>query len=330
LYLILFNSSALIHFLKGCCYFIFPAPCSVGCWGCGALLVGAHRRPAGRLFHRNAVFFDYKQIVKRKKMDLEHLKGLLEQIQNGTLNIDSALEQLKKLPYEDLSYAKIDNHRGIRTGVPEVIYCEGKSVAHIVGILKRMSANHSNILATRLDAPAFEGIRTRLDAPAFEGIRNEISDCRYFREARIAVFSPRPVEKVGKIAVVCAGTSDIPVAEEACITAETLGNKVSRVYDVGVAGIHRLLDSCDDIFSAKVAVVVAGMEGALASVVGGMVSCPVIGVPTSIGYGASFGGVSALLSMLNSCASGVSVVNIDNGFGAGYQANLINKAAVHA
>ena len=251
-------------------------------------------------------------------MDLEHLKGLLEQIQNGTLNIDSALEQLKKLPYEDLTYAKIDNHRGIRTGVPEVIYCEGKSVAHIVGILKRMSANHSNILATRLDAPAFEGIR------------NEISDCRYFREARIAVFSPRPVEKVGKIAVVCAGTSDIPVAEEACITAETLGNKVSRVYDVGVAGIHRLLDSCDDIFSAKVAVVVAGMEGALASVVGGLVSCPVIGVPTSIGYGASFGGVSALLSMLNSCASGVSVVNIDNGFGAGYQANLINKAAVHA
>jgi len=152
--------------------------------------------------------------------------------------------------------------------------------------------------------------------------------CQYYEKARIVVVKPRPVEKVGNIAVVSAGTSDIPVAEEAAVTAEALGNRVTRIYDVGVAGIHRLLDARADLFQANVAVVVAGMEGALASVVGGLVPCPVIGVPTSVGYGASFGGITALLTMLNSCASGVSVVNIDNGFGAGYQANLINKLAV--
>jgi len=249
-------------------------------------------------------------------MNLENLKGLLEQVQKGSMDLETALGRLKKLPYDDIEFAKIDNHRSIRTGIQEVIYCHGKTVEHIVAIARKMSDNHFNILGTRVNPEIFDEIR------------KEIKDCCYHKEARIVVFSPRTVEKVGKIAVVCAGTADIPVAEEACVTAETLGNNVTRIYDVGVAGIHRLLDSCEDIFNANVAVVVAGMEGALASVVGGLVSCPVIGVPTSIGYGASFGGVSALLSMLNSCASGVSVVNIDNGFGAGYQACLINRIAV--
>ena len=249
-------------------------------------------------------------------MNLENLKGLLEQVQKGSMDLETALGRLKKLPYDDIEFAKIDNHRSIRTGIQEVIYCHGKTVEHIVAIARKMSDNHFNILGTRVNQEVFDEIR------------KEIKDCCYHKEARIVVFNPRTVEKVGKIAVVCAGTADIPVAEEACVTAETLGNNVTRIYDVGVAGIHRLLDSCDDIFNANVAVVFAGMEGALASVVGGLVSCPVIGVPTSIGYGASFGGVSALLSMLNSCASGVSVVNIDNGFGAGYQACLINRIAV--
>ncbi len=252
----------------------------------------------------------------RKKLDLEHLKGILDQVQKGHSSVAEALQQLKKLPYEDIGFAKIDHHRSLRTGVPEVIYCEGKSVSQIVGIAKRMEKNHVNIMGTRISLNVFEAISEQFE------------DCQYYHEARMVVFNPRPVSKNGRITVVCAGTSDIPVAEEACVTAETLGNNVARVFDVGVAGIHRLLDSCDDIFDANVAVVVAGMEGALASVVGGLVSCPVIGVPTSIGYGASFGGVAALLSMLNSCASGVSVVNIDNGFGAGYQANLINKIAL--
>ncbi len=249
-------------------------------------------------------------------MDSNHLKNLLAQVQSGSINVETALDRLKKLPFEDLGFAKIDNHRAIRTGVPEVIFCQGKTVSQIIPIVEKISEYHSNILGTRVDPKAFESIQKK------------IADCRYHEAARIVVFYPRKVERIGKIAVVCAGTSDIPVAEEACVVAETLGNNVSRVYDVGVSGIHRLLDSCLEIFDANVAVVAAGMEGALASVVGGLVSCPVIGVPTSIGYGASFGGVTALLSMLNSCASGVSVVNIDNGFGAGYQASLINKMAV--
>ncbi|EFK11460.1 conserved hypothetical protein [delta proteobacterium NaphS2] len=249
-------------------------------------------------------------------MNFEFLKGLLEQVREGRSSVASALAQLRKLPYEDIGFAKIDHHRSLRTGVPEVIYCEGKSVAQIVGITKRMAENHNNILGTRVEREIFDAI-----AQQFE-------DCEYYGEAKIAVFKPRPVSRNGHIAVVCAGTSDIPVAEEACVTAEVLGNNVARIFDVGVAGIHRLFDSSDEILRANVAVVVAGMEGALASVVGGLVSCPVIGVPTSVGYGASFGGISALLSMLNSCASGVSVVNIDNGFGAGYQANLINKIAL--
>jgi pyridinium-3,5-biscarboxylic acid mononucleotide synthase len=249
-------------------------------------------------------------------MDNQHLKRLLKKVQSGELELDTALERLKKLPFEDLGYAKVDFHRHMRNGVPEVIYCEGKMPEHIRGISQKLAQHHHNILATRADRKVFETIQ------------EVVADSEYHETARIVVINPRPVEQVGNIAMVCAGTSDVPVIEEAAITAEVLGNHVKRLYDCGVAGIHRLLDSCEDLFKANVAVVAAGMEGALASVVGGLVSCPVIALPTSIGYGASFGGVAALLSMLNSCASGVSVVNIDNGFGAGYQASLINKLAV--
>ncbi len=249
-------------------------------------------------------------------MDNQHLMELLTRVQSGGMDIDAAMNQLKKLPFENLGYARIDHHRCVRTGVSEVIYCEGKSVEQTQGIVRRLARHHHNILATRADREMYEGIAEVTD------------DCKYHAAARIVVINPREVEPKGNIAVVSAGTSDIPVAEEAAITAETLGNRVNRIYDAGVAGIHRILNVREDLFQAHVAIVVAGMEGALTSVVGGLVSCPVIGVPTSIGYGASFGGVAALLCMLNSCASGVSVVNIDNGFGAGYQASLINKLAV--
>ncbi len=249
-------------------------------------------------------------------MDKENLKQLLGQFKDGHTDLDTVLAKLKTLPFDNLEFAKIDNHRCLRTGFPEVIYCAGKTVSQVVGIVKTMSQNHTNIMGTRVSPDMFARIQL------------EIEDCRYHEAAQIVLFYPRPIEKVGQIAVVCAGTSDIPVAEEACITAETMGNEVSRHYDVGVAGLHRLLASCEEIYKANVVIVIAGMEGALASVVGGLVAVPVIGVPTSIGYGASFGGIAALLSMLNSCASGVSVVNIDNGFGAGCQASLINKLAV--
>ena len=248
-------------------------------------------------------------------MDETYLKSLIEKIQNGRIGADAAMDILKRLPFEDIGFARIDHHRCIRNGTPEVIYCEGKTLTQIQGIVQKLAEHHCNILATRAGLPVYEAIQA-------------ISlQCAYHEMARIVVINPDPIEKIGRIVVVSAGTSDMPVAEEAAVTAETLGNQVSRLYDVGVAGIHRLLAVWEDLSQANVAVVVAGMEGALASVVGGMVSCPVIGVPTSIGYGASFGGIAALLSMLNSCASGVSVVNIDNGFGAGYQASLINHLA---
>jgi NCAIR mutase (PurE)-related protein len=248
-------------------------------------------------------------------MDNDALRNLLEMVQQGSLDLEGALSRLKKLPFENLGYARIDNHRCLRNGVPEVIYCQGKTLPQIQGIVQRLAQHHANILATRASAEVYAAIREVID------------ECTYHEMARIVVIRPEPRDLVGNVAVVSAGTSDIPVAEEAAITAEVLGSRVNRIYDVGVAGIHRLLHVCDDLFQANVAVVVAGMEGALASVVGGLVSCPVIGVPTSVGYGASLGGIAALLSMLNSCASGVSVVNIDNGFGAGYQASLINRRA---
>ena len=248
-------------------------------------------------------------------MDSKHLKKVLLQVQNGGLSLDAALYQLKKLPYENLGYARIDSHRSIRNGVAEVVFCQGKTTSQICNILKIMSETHHNILATRANSEIYAAIQ------------KDIPDSQYYEMAKIVVVNPRRVKTVGNIAIVSAGTADMPVAEEAAITSKILGNHITRIYDVGVAGIHRLLDVCDELFQANVVVVTAGMEGALASVVGGLVSCPVIGVPTSIGYGASFGGLAALLAMINSCAAGVSVVNIDNGFGAGYQASLINKLA---
>ncbi len=248
-------------------------------------------------------------------MDEKALKELLGKFQAGSINIDAAMAQLKKLPFEDLGYARVDHHRSIRQGVPEVIYCEGKTLDQIDGIVARLAEHHNNILATRASSEVYDRL-----------LQSDVN-CNYHEMARIVVINPSPVAHAGNIAIVSGGTSDMPVAEEAAVTAETLGNAVHRIYDAGVAGIHRLLHACEELFKANVVIAVAGMEGALASVVGGLVSCPVIGVPTSVGYGTSFGGVAALLSMLNSCASGVSVVNIDNGFGAAFQASLINKMA---
>lgn len=250
-------------------------------------------------------------------MDLQLLQSLLEDVQQGHMSIETALNELKDLPYQDLGFAKLDTHRHLRTGVPEVIFCQGKTAEQVVKIAERLSQQHQNILATRARREVYAQVREALP------------DAEYHESARIIVIRPAPLrEKIGRIAVVCAGTADIPVADEAVVVAETLGSFVEQFYDVGVAGIHRLLDQRERITQANVVITVAGMEGALASVVGGLVDKPVIAVPTSVGYGASFHGLAALLTMLNSCAPGVSVVNIDNGFGAGYQAHLINHLCV--
>ena len=243
------------------------------------------------------------------------LRKLLQDVKDGSTNIDDALSSLKNLPYEDIGYANIDHHREIRIGYPEVIYCEGKSDEHILGIIERMMEKGSNILGTRCRRETFEKIK------------RVYSNSEYEEISKILKIKNHKISKIGKgkIVVVSGGTSDIPVADEAYYTAKFLGNDVERVYDVGVAGIHRLLNKNHILQSARVVISVAGMEGALPSVVGGLVDVPVIAVPTSVGYGANFGGLSALLTMLNSCASGISVVNIDNGFGAGYLASMINK-----
>lgn len=243
------------------------------------------------------------------------LRELLQEVKNNNLDIDSALHKLKDLPYEDLGYANIDHHREIRNGYPEVIYCEGKNDDQILGIIEKMSEKGSNILGTRCRKETFDKIR------------KIYKDAEYEELSNILKIQNHPIENKGKgkIVVVTGGTSDIPVADEAYYTAKFLGNDVERIYDVGVAGIHRLLNKRHMLDSARVVIAVAGMEGALPSVVGGLVDVPVIAVPTSVGYGANFGGLSALLTMLNSCASGISVVNIDNGFGAGYLASMINK-----
>jgi len=247
-------------------------------------------------------------------MNSTELKKLLEDVKDGTVEIEQAYKEIKALPYEDLGFAKLDHHRNIRNGYPEVIYCEGKTNKQIVEIVSRLMLKNNNILATRASREVYDAI-------------SEITcDAEYHIDARVVVVKRQKIVVTEKqIAVITAGTSDIPVAEEAAITAEVLGNKVIRIYDVGVAGIHRLLSKMDTISEANVIIVVAGMEGALASVVGGLVDKPVIAVPTSVGYGANFGGLAALLTMLNSCASGIGVVNIDNGFGAGYLASNINK-----
>ena len=247
------------------------------------------------------------------------IKQILEAVERGEMTSDEALLKLKAAPFEDLGYAKVDHHRGIRQGVPEVIYGAGKTPEQIIGILDAMYQNgQESVLITRISeekAAALEAhYGTTVSLPF-----------TYYKDARIALYGTPPVaDGIGKIVVATGGTSDIPVAEEAAVTAESLGNEVVRLYDVGVAGLHRLLSHKEEIMSASVIIAIAGMEGALASVIGGLADCPVIAVPTSVGYGAAFEGLSALLSMLNSCASGVSVVNIDNGFGAGYLASMIN------
>lgn len=241
------------------------------------------------------------------------IKDILEKVRTGEMEIDDALLILKKQPFEDIGYAKVDLHRGIRQGAPEVIYGAGKTPEQISGIINTMLSNDAGtILITRMDKEKYAELDPKLDI-------------RYYDEARIGILgNVKEPDGIGTVVVATGGTSDIPVAEEAAVTCEAYGNKVVRLYDVGVAGLHRLLSHMDSIMNASVIIAVAGMEGALASVIGGLADCPVIAVPTSVGYGASFGGVSALLSMLNSCASGVSVVNIDNGFGAGYLASMIN------
>lgn len=240
--------------------------------------------------------------------------SLLQNIKSGDLSIEEGYDKLKDLTYKDLGYAKIDNNRENRVGYPEVIYCAGKTPSQIKGIVEYMLTKDCNILGTRADRAAYDAVK-------------EICpEAQYNELARTITVKVKDMQLSDSyIAVVAAGTSDLPVVEEAAITAEIFGNKVERVIDVGVAGIHRLFNKLDIIRDAKVVIVVAGMEGALASVVGGLVDKPIIAVPTSVGYGANFGGLSALLCMLNSCASGVSVVNIDNGFGAGYLASMINK-----
>ena len=239
-------------------------------------------------------------------------KEILNRVQSGALSPDEALAMLKAQPFEDLGYAKIDHHRAVRQGAGEVIYGAGKTAGQIVGICRHLAdAGADNILITRLDAEKAEAVCREIRAD-------------YDPMSKIAVAAPREIERVGSVAVATGGTSDMPVAEEAALTAEVLGNQVTRLYDVGVAGLHRTLSHLEDIMSARVIIAIAGMEGALASVIGGLADCPVIAVPTSVGYGAAGGGLAALLSMLNSCASGVSVVNIDNGFGAGYLASMIN------
>ena len=243
----------------------------------------------------------------------ENIRQILQGVKEGTCSVDQALLQLKEAPFKDIGYAKLDLHRKVRQGAGEVIYGEGKTPDQVVGILRAMEeAGEDRILITRLSRESAEEIGRRVPIT-------------YHKEARVGVLGrfPQP-DGLGKILIATGGTSDIPVAEEAAITASILGNEVVRLYDVGVAGLHRLLDHLDDLMDASVIIAIAGMEGALASVIGGLVDCPVIAVPTSVGYGTSLGGVTALLSMLNSCASGVSVVNIDNGFGAAYLANRIN------
>jgi NCAIR mutase (PurE)-related protein len=246
-------------------------------------------------------------------MDREALRRLLEAVSDGRLGVEEAVARLRTLPYENLGFARVDHHRALRGGAPEAIFCQGKTPAQVVAIAQRLTAHHPNVLATRASEEVAAAI-------AAAGLPH-----RHHADARLVVVRPEPVEGVGLIVVAAAGTADVPVAEEAALVTEALGNRVERVYDCGVAGLHRLLDHVSLLGEANVLIVVAGMEGALPSVVAGLVDRPVIAVPTSVGYGTSLNGLAALLAMLNSCAAGVSVVNIDNGFGAAHQASQINR-----
>jgi hypothetical protein len=236
-------------------------------------------------------------------------------VAGGATSVEDALEELRYLPYEDIGFAKIDHHRALRDNLPEVILGEGKTTAQIVAVAEKLVERSGRLLVTRVDEPCFQAIRER------------IADAVYHQEARATTVDRHPPVPMTGVVILCAGTADLPVAEEAAVTSELMGHQVERVYDVGVAGIHRLLDHLPKLREARVLVVVAGMEGALPSVVSGLVSSPVIAVPTSTGYGAAFQGLAPLLTMLNSCAPGVAVVNIDNGFGAGYLAAVINRLA---
>lgn len=248
-------------------------------------------------------------------MNIRKLEDILKQVKSGKTSVDVAIAQLKSLPFEDLGFARVDHHRSLRKGFPEVIWGEGKTSSQITSIMKQMKKKGQNILITRLEEKKAKAIQ------------KVFPKSRYYPRSRVLTYHTHPVKIEGKgtILIITAGTTDIPVAEEAAVTAQFMGNHVETLYDVGVAGIHRLLSEREKLEAARVLIVAAGMEGALPSVVGGLVDRPVIAVPTSIGYGTSFGGVTALLAMLNSCASGVAVVNIDNGFGAGYMASLINR-----
>jgi NCAIR mutase (PurE)-related protein len=248
-------------------------------------------------------------------VNVERLRELLLGVQEGRLETEAALERLRRLPYEDLGFAKLDTHRALRSGAPEAVFCPGKTPEQVVAILDRLTRQHANVLATRAGREIQEAVEAA-GLPA-----------RYHAAARLVVARPEPVAGVGLVAVVSAGTADLPVAEEAALTAETLGSRVERIFDAGVAGLHRLLAHHPLLLEANAVVVVAGMEGALASVVGGLTDRPVIGVPTSVGYGVAQGGFAALTTMLASCAPGVAVVNIDNGFGAACLADRINKLA---
>jgi pyridinium-3,5-biscarboxylic acid mononucleotide synthase len=242
------------------------------------------------------------------------LTGLLNDVRTGKRSIDIALRQLKSLAIHDIDFARVDGHRSLRKGFPEVIYCEGKTPVQVAKIAQKIFQHNENLLATRASRETFRAVKRALPK------------AKYHEAARAITVVRKPLPKrAGTIAVLCAGTTDIPVAEEAVVTADVMGNRVKRYYDVGVSGIHRLLAVNEELLDANVLIVVAGMEGALPSVVGGLVDKPVIAVPTSVGYGASFGGIAALLAMLNSCASGITVVNINNGFGAGYAASLMNQ-----
>jgi pyridinium-3,5-biscarboxylic acid mononucleotide synthase len=247
-------------------------------------------------------------------MNVKDVEKLLKDVKSGHTSVEDALDTLKNFPYTDLGFARIDHHREMRTGYPEIVYCAGKSIEQVREIFRVMAERENNVIGTRANQEMFDSVKAI------------INEAVYYPMARIiSVQKKKPATPETMIAVITAGTSDMPVAEEAALTAELLGNNVIRIYDAGVAGIHRLVDKLPEIRKCKVVIVIAGMEGALASVVGGLVDKPVIAVPTSVGYGANFGGISALLAMLTSCSTGVTVVNIDNGFGAGFSASMINK-----
>jgi hypothetical protein len=252
--------------------------------------------------------------IGRREIDTERLREILLKVKSGEVVIDDAMAQFIDLPYEEMGFAKIDHHRELRCGFPEVVFGLGKTAEQVAAIAQQLASTSDRVLVTKVEQDCYDAVRRLVPEASYHAIARVITIDRVKEEpSRSGVM------------VVCGGTSDIPIAEEAAVTAEIMGNVVERSYDVGVAGVHRLLDHLPKLRQAKVVVVVAGMEGALPSVVGGLVAVPVIAVPTSVGYGASFGGLTALLAMLNSCAAGVSVVNIDNGFGAGYLAALINR-----